>query len=1600
MLSALALSANGALTVESVYPALGRTNVPLSASVSGSDFHVDTRALLFVDSDNARLVRSSVSGTGHNVRVDVDVMYSVLNEELRVTDIRTLSSPQQLAVMGGFMKASGLEVAEGKVYVADDRGLTIIDVSDPSSPAELGRATTPGFADASSAPKREVVVSGGHAYMTDADAGLQIIHIADPQNPVLVGSFDSGDTHDVDVQGNVVYLASTNGLYVVDVSTPSAPSLLSHVASAGRGYGASVRGTHLYFARLQHQNLQGAIWVFDVTNPADPQVVDVAIVVDAANGIDVAGDRAYVPVGLAGLQVFDLTDPDRPASLGVVNSPFNAVSVDVAGDLAFIGDTFSVEIVDVTAPEPPPVLSGFGSDLQANDIALVGNLAYVIDAGGFTITDISAPGMPVVLGRHTGVTGEWLAVGSGVVYASHRNSGIYVVDVLDPGVPKLVTTIPASDARHLRVVGDQLYVTSTTGLRIFDISTPTEPGEVSFVPLASALDVDVRGNLAYVARGDAGLAVVDVTDPAAPVLLETQSTMDTAFNVTIVGEKLYVTEYNFVQIYDVGETSPTSLAAVRVLPGRLSGRVTVIGDIVYVANGNLRALDVSEPVAPIELATVATPGLAYAFQVRDGFALVADGSAGVSVTALPVELNATPEDDVTLQLGIPPQALAGNYSLRVFNRTEAVFLYGGISIADGPVVFSNTGGGAPAATAVSKAIIVAGGGPYAGNNLWEATRDVANYAYRALTYQGYDRENIYYLNPDMSIDVDGDGLLNDVDAVANIENLQAAIVQWAAEGDGYELLLYLVDHGGDGRFRLNQTTEVSALELAGWLDDLQARIPGKIVVIYDACLSGSFVDPLRSPDGRERVVVTSSAADENAFFVNRGALSFSFQFWASVFSGGDVRDSFHFARDMMRDFQTSQVDANGNGIANEKSDRNALRGLRIGRGYIPASDKPTITFVSAPQTLGSSDSEATIVASGIIDVTGVERVWGVIRRPDFVGEVLGTPVLDMPELELTDEDGDNTWTGTYTQFDVAGTYEITLYAQNPGGFFSSPSATFNNKTTVTRLGVGVGDQVPIIALLGDPDIRIAQDVPFADPGALAVDHEDGDLSGSVVADGVVDTSVPGESVIVYRVTDSFGNEASATREITVSPRDRDNDRLPDDFESLHGFDPLDPSDAVLDSDGDTLSNLDEFLAGSDPRDANDPVVFTDHDGDGIANDVDTDDDNDGVLDQDDAFPFDETETADQDGDGTGDNADPDADNDGIVDENDAFPLDPSENADADGDGIGDVVDIDDDNDGVADADDHFPLLAGESSDSDGDGVGDVADLDDDNDGVPDTVDAFPTDPTETVDTDRDGTGNNADDDDDEDGVLDIDDALPTNAAESRDFDGDGLGDNLDADDDGDGVDDLADDFPFDASETIDLDRDGLGGNADDDDDGDGVADSADAFPDDPTETMDTDGDGIGDGEDADDDNDGVPDTLDDAPTDSTVAKIARLGNISTRGVVGEGDDVLIGGVIIEGDTPQKVTIRARGPSLAAFGVAGVLLDPRLELFNAQGELIDSGDDWAAHRSVNEMPLVLTPEDPREAAITITLDPGAYTAIVRGSNGEVGVGIVEVFTVDP
>jgi Cytochrome c len=126
---------------------------------------------------------------------------------------------------------------------------------------------------------------------------------------------------------------------------------------------------------------------------------------------------------------------------------------------------------------------------------------------------------------------------------------------------------------------------------------------------------------------------------------------------------------------------------------------------------------------------------------------------------------------------------------------------------------------------------------------------------------------------------------------------------------------------------------------------------------------------------------------------------------------------------------------------------------------------------------------------------------------------------------------------------------------------------------------------------------------------------------------------------------------------------------------------------------------------------------------------------------------------------------------------------------------------------------------------------------------------------------------------------------------------------------------------------------------------------------------------------------------------------AELTNVSTRGFVGTGDNVMIGGIITSGGNGStQILVRGLGPTLAAppFGIAGALADPVVTLVDQNGMVVKTNDNWKNTQQAAIQATGLAPPNDLESAMVVTVTTGRYTAILSGKNGGTGIGLVEVY----
>ena len=127
-----------------------------------------------------------------------------------------------------------------------------------------------------------------------------------------------------------------------------------------------------------------------------------------------------------------------------------------------------------------------------------------------------------------------------------------------------------------------------------------------------------------------------------------------------------------------------------------------------------------------------------------------------------------------------------------------------------------------------------------------------------------------------------------------------------------------------------------------------------------------------------------------------------------------------------------------------------------------------------------------------------------------------------------------------------------------------------------------------------------------------------------------------------------------------------------------------------------------------------------------------------------------------------------------------------------------------------------------------------------------------------------------------------------------------------------------------------------------------------------------------------------------------------MANVSNRGLTGAGEKTLITGLIITGGEPRKVVVRALGPSLTSAGIQQVAANPKIEVYNGSGKKVASNADWKADEfsdSLRTFYPSLVPSNDKEAAMLLTLGPGAYTLHGINEDGSEGVMVLEAYDVD-
>lgn len=611
----------------------------VTLTLSGQGFDETTRVALTLDSTNRGATVASLESWATVERVRVVGRRAYLASSNFGFQIVDIADPRHPRVAGAekmlFKAAWDLEIVDDLVYVADvQEGLLILDVADPGNVRKVGH-----FPGGGKKTWGVALVSSTVALLAQGKDGVAVIDVSDPATPRALSRIEtSGFSWNVAVWGSLIFVADGNGgMHILDLSDPAEARFLGHFASGGHVWSVVVEDGVAYVAAGTN-----GMEVVDVSDPTRPRQMSRLDAEGDVRAVRVADDRAYLAAGAAGLVTVDIADRHRPRISGIADTPGSVRGLDLAGDYAFLASGVGgLQIVDRKKIRPRQGL-------------------LHIPARG-PVTALARKGETLFLAK-------W---GQGL--------NVYRIDSMTGAT--LADAVPLGFFVHDAVfLGDYLLLaTGSTGLQVYRYEESQKLTWVAGIPgLGDARRVCLanRGRIALVATGASGVAVVDLTDPSAPVLRTTLLDLGEVVDVAVWGSRAAVADGDGrLHLFDGSDPAAFSEVARLDLPGRL-GSMTVAGQTLYVtgADAGLYVVDVRDPVAPGLVGTL-LPGQRGSWVATRGdqLYLAADESRTTSVLSV---WDARAPRDLRLTGQVPIEgaiasacASDGMIYLSLFNKT-------------------------------------------------------------------------------------------------------------------------------------------------------------------------------------------------------------------------------------------------------------------------------------------------------------------------------------------------------------------------------------------------------------------------------------------------------------------------------------------------------------------------------------------------------------------------------------------------------------------------------------------------------------------------------------------------------------------------------------------------------------------------------------------------------------------------------------------------------------------------------------------------------------------------------------------------------------------
>ncbi|MEZ4861536.1 MAG: hypothetical protein R3C14_09525 [Caldilineaceae bacterium] len=567
-----------------------------------------------------------VPGSALSIAIEGDYAYVGFSYELVVLDLTDRTKPQWVTALP--LPANDLAIAGQHAAVVGVDGFAWLDIAEPATPKVLGQLTLP-------ITPSGLALTERYAYVV-ASNQFYILDLTDGQQPQVLATLQLlKRLEGVAVAAGTAYVTADRGLYIVDVTDPQHPTQVSLLAGSPADGAPVVIASRLYFGG------GGQIQIVDITELLAPRLIGQTNTPDWVSELAADGDYLYLANGAQGLRVLESIAQDSLVARSLYSS--RGLMIDVAvqdGYVYSIDCDEGLRIFDATDPTnlipvgtfntlgttlhmactatDVYVMAGWNSDLHCintetsgqlgqnilhisngvvYDLTIKDHYLYILRFDGLHVIDLAEPGHPRVMGSYVRPDLWHVATGGQYIYLSDSKGNLWVVDGVDPAHLVELAYYPLfGHVGGMALSNGNAYIPDATGgVRLLAVDANGELRSVGLYPLPYIVNsIALYTHLAYLAVGQAGIQIMNVADPVVPELVGHIDTPGDALDIVIEGHYALVAD----------------------------------------GPAGLRVFDLTDPVHPSEIAAYVTPDYARQVIYYNGIIYVADWLGGLYLFTL------------------------------------------------------------------------------------------------------------------------------------------------------------------------------------------------------------------------------------------------------------------------------------------------------------------------------------------------------------------------------------------------------------------------------------------------------------------------------------------------------------------------------------------------------------------------------------------------------------------------------------------------------------------------------------------------------------------------------------------------------------------------------------------------------------------------------------------------------------------------------------------------------------------------------------------------------------------------------------------------------